>query len=153
MCMFYSAVHGDSNVVSFSTQILSYIIPKDKATTTTTKNILTWQQIECPEKVYAILEAVKDHFKEKQVARETIKMIDNHCKVYYYSVHNYKMLYLLLGHCHWQCNDSPYPLCGCVPPYTVLLAHKCFISFVRHSSHVHSYNTVMYGYTMMCYLV
>ena len=113
MCSFDGAIHGNSNVVSFSTQVLSHIMTKDEATTTTTDNILTWQQIECPEKVYAILEAVEDHFKEKQVARETIQMIDNNCKVYYCSVHDYKMLYLLLGHCHWQCNDSPYPLCGC----------------------------------------
>ena len=62
--------------------------------------------------MYAILEAVKDHFKEKQYARNTIKTIDNHCKVYYCSVHDYKMFYLLLSHCHWQCNKSPYHLCG-----------------------------------------
>ena len=58
MCSFDGAIHGNSNVVSFSTQILSHIMNKKEATTTTTDNILTWQQIECPEKVYAILEAV-----------------------------------------------------------------------------------------------
>ena len=113
MCTFNSTIHGDSNIILFSTQMLSHIMTKDKVTTTTTKNVLTWQQIECLEKVYAILEAVKDHFKEKEDARNKIKTIDNHCMVYYCSVHNYKMFYLLLGHCHWQCNNSLYPLCGC----------------------------------------
>ena len=66
-----------------------------------------WQLIEYPEKVCVILEAVEDHFKEKQDARNNIKTIDDHCKLYYVSVHDYKMLYMILGHFHWQCNDSP----------------------------------------------
>lgn len=100
MCTFDGAIHSDSNVISFSTQMLSHIMPKEEATTTTTKNIITWQQVECPEKVYSILEEVKDHFKEKQDARNKIKTIDNHCKIYYVSVHDYKILYMLLIHCH-----------------------------------------------------
>ena len=39
MCSFDGAIHGLSNVVSFSTQILSHIMNKKEVTTTTTKNI------------------------------------------------------------------------------------------------------------------
>lgn len=45
ICSFDGAIHGDSNVVLFNTQMLSHIMNKEEVTSTTVKNILTWKQI------------------------------------------------------------------------------------------------------------
>ena len=82
-------------------------------TTTTTRNLYTWMQIMGPEKRYVVLNAVKEHFRQKQGTRNNITTIGDNCKLHYYLTHDYKMLYILLGKVHWGCNDHHFPLCGC----------------------------------------
>ena len=114
LCSFDGAeyVSDKTNVISFTTQIYLYAMEKT-ITTTTTRNLYTWQEIIGPEKRYVVLQAVKKHFQEKQEARKNITKIGNDYKLHYCLTHNYKMLYVLLPHVHWACNNHPYPLCKC----------------------------------------
>ena len=41
------------------------------------------------------------------------KKLIKDCMVYTYEVHDYSMLYKLIGHTHWTGNNCPFPLCKC----------------------------------------
>ena len=84
LCSFDGAEHGSNktNIISFSTQIYSYKMGK-LITTTTTRNLYTWMQIMDPKKRYVVLNAVKEHFRQKQDARHNITKIGDNCKLHY----------------------------------------------------------------------
>ena len=102
---------GRSNVISFSSQVISKDIIDAGSSAAGSSGILTWAQTLCEENFANLVPVVRSIFKEK--ARLIAKGGIDGKKIYYYELHDGKMIYLLTKHSPLNSTHSPFVLCGC----------------------------------------
>jgi len=104
----------DLSIVCFSCILFSTMFGAGSSTACS-KDIQTWQQIAAPEAMETLMPAVEEHYPELCFIREhgDYAIQEEQCKIWPYQVHDYSMLYKLIGHTSWNGNFHPYPLCKC----------------------------------------
>ena len=120
----------NTNVVSFSSKIVSSGTIKSGLTTGKSMDILTWQQIKCDEKLSTMLPALTDVFQNRaeMIQNNAHKQISDGSEFCFYDLHDGKMLYLLTQHSLFNRKNKPFLLCSCQRGEAIEDGHKCQIT-------------------------
>ena len=94
----------------------------------TSKDILTWKQVQADEKpsiLFAALEPVYEQLKCIRAKGQDEKFVDG-CKISMYEVHDGKMIYSITDHSKWNRKHHPFLLCKCARGQGVINEdHEC----------------------------
>ena len=100
-----------TNVISYSSILHSpCLINSEDCKAGSSKNIITWQQMNGKESSERVLKSVRPHYSSKRKFMETN---GNSTKFASYDMHDGKMLYLLTQHGLWNRKHHPFLLCKC----------------------------------------
>ena len=118
-----------TNVVTFSSKLVSEGILKSGVTAGKSMDILTWQQLKCDEKLRTMLPAVTDIFQKRteMVIQNAHKKISDGSELCFHHLHDGKMLYLLTQHSLFNRKHKPFLLCGCQRGAALEEGHQCQI--------------------------
>ena len=125
----------ETNVVSYSSQLLTSSTVSAGAKPASSWNILTWMQISGKEKCANIFPAIQDVYKEKRLLRADNTNANIDC----YEMHDGKMIYQLTQHSLYSRKHHPMLLCKCKRGEGVRdLDHSCTI--IGDSDQLEYYN-------------
>ena len=104
------------SLISFSSQLCGQSTIDKTISTSSSFNILTWQQTKCDESRETVFPAVRDVYQEKKKLRDQQRdnqqLIDG-THLNFVDMHDGKMIYCLTGHVLWNRKHHPYILCKC----------------------------------------
>ena len=129
------------SVCSYSTQAFSIDTINAGHTTAQSMDIFTWQQVAADEKREYIFPVVRNvyHYKKEVLAGEHDHVFGADCNIYFYDLHDGKMLYMLTHHSLWNRQYHPYLLCKCGPGEGVRdTSHECVQ--IEHDKQVERYD-------------
>ena len=136
-----------TNIISFSSQMITLDSIKAGYSTSVSRNILTWQQrigAESYNNLMPVLEPVYERKKDIQnnnlIIEPDCKFMNANAKITLYDLHDGKMLYLLMQHSLFSRKFHPFLLCKCKRGEGVIdnIDHECKI--ISHEDQIEYYN-------------
>ena len=136
-----------TNIVSFSSQMLTLNSIKAGYSTSASRNILTWQQMIGTESYANLMPVLEPIYERKKEINNNNLRIESDCKfmnknskITLYDLHDGKMLYLLTQHSLYNRKFHPFLLCKCQRGEGVInnMNHECKI--ISHEEQIHYYN-------------
>ena len=135
-----------TNIISFSSQMITTESIKAGYSTSISRNILTWQQM-IGQESFANLMPILDSVYERKEAilnnnitiQPDCKFINKESKISLYDLHDGKMLYLLSQHSLFNCKFYLFILCKCQRGEGVInnKNHKC--KMISHKEQIFYY--------------
>ena len=102
-----------SSVISFSSSMLTTkLIQSKEIKAGASSNILTWLQVLGKEELPLIKAATEIYYQERNSRTEHSGLLNN-SRIWYYDLHDVKMLYLLTQHSQWNRKFHPFLSCKC----------------------------------------
>ena len=133
------------SLISFSSQICGQCTVADNNVSTSSSfNILTWQQLKCDECKETMLPAVRDLYTEKALLRKEQR--DNqqqllpNTNLEFRELHDGKMLYCLTGHVLWNRRNHPFIWCKCMRGEGVKNNDSHVCEIITHEDQVKYYD-------------
>ena len=102
-------VKNPMSIISFSSQLLSKCSIHKIGSSAESVNIFTWMQELCEEKPENLFPVLREVYEEKY----NLTMKSAFDDIYFYDMHDRKMLYILTQHSLYSRCHHPYILCKC----------------------------------------
>ena len=115
----------ETNIVSFSTKLLSKTTLESGYGGGTSLDILTWQQMRGDEAAPTIYPAIESVLMDKYKMRKKLEAKSGRRKYSTYDLHDGKMIYLLTGHSLYNRKYHPFVLCSCQRGQGLEEGHVC----------------------------
>ena len=136
-----------TNIISFSSQMITKESIKAGYSTSVSRNILTWQQMIGQESSANLMPVLNSVYERKEAILNGNIKIETDCKfmnkdskISLYDLHDGKMLYLLTQHSLFNRKFHPFLLCKCQRGEGVInnTNHECKI--ISHDEQIQYYN-------------
>ena len=104
---------GRESIISFSSQMFSQSTVESGDTTAKSLNIMTWQQVRGDENLCTLFPSLKHVFDSQAKIRDRNGNLIPGITLWFFALHDGKMLYILTQHSLYNCCHHPFLLCKC----------------------------------------